>query len=289
MKEKSFLITGGTGSFGHAYTSYLLKNGAERVVVFSRDEVKQAEMRDEFKNDQRLRFFIGDVRDRERLRRAFDGVDVVIHAAALKRIEVGQYNPMEMVKTNVIGAMNVVEAAMDSRDVAKVVALSTDKAFQPISPYGQSKALAEAIFLNANNARGWNGPKFSVTRYGNVAFSRGSVIPKWISMMERGEQIKVTDPGCTRFWMTIDEACDLVTKAVNEMPETVLLPQLPAYRLGDLAEALFIDPEITGLPAWEKKHESLAEGYSSETAPRMTVEQIREAVKSTLTQQLRAA
>ena len=194
MSKPNYLITGGSGSFGNAFAQKIIDHDlSDRIVIFSRDEVKQAEMRERF-NNPRLRFFIGDVRDRDRLRRAFEGVDVVIHAAALKRIEVGEYNPAEMVKTNVIGAMNVIEAAHDA-GVGKVINLSTDKAFQPISPYGHSKALAESLFLNANNAHGKNGPRFAVTRYGNVSGSRGSVIPKWRNMKVI---VPVTDPEATR-------------------------------------------------------------------------------------------
>ncbi len=272
--HKSYLITGATGSFGNAFTRHLLDQGAERVVIFSRDEVKQAEMRERMP-DSRLRWFIGDVRDRDRLRRAFEGVDVVVHAAALKRIEVGQYDPAEMVKTNVIGAMNVIEAAHDA-GVQKVVALSTDKAYQPISPYGQSKALAESLFLNANNARGQNGTRFSLTRYGNVAGSRGSIIPKWRAM---GETVQVTNPDCTRFWMTMQEACAMVSIVIREMEPDVYVPDLPAYRLGDLAEAMGKKMQITGLPAWEKLHEGMEDGNTSDVARRMSVDELKEALR----------
>lgn len=272
MKNKSVLITGGTGSFGNAFADYALELGADRVAILSRDEVKQAEMADRM-TDPRMRFFIGDIRDAARLRRAFDGVDIVVHAAALKRIEVGHYNPAEMVKTNIIGAMNVIEAAHDA-GVEKVVALSTDKAFQPVSPYGQSKALAETLFLNANNARGKNGPRFAVTRYGNVAFSRGSVIPKWQEILKTRDTVPVTNPCCTRFWMKMSEACDLVLRAIELMPDHVLLPQLKAYQLADLAVALEAKMHITGLPDYEKMHESLSENYSSDMVERMTVDDL---------------
>src|SRR5262249_49953194 len=159
--------------------------------------------------DERLRFFVGDVRDLPRLRRAMEGVDLVVHAAALKRVEVGHYNPDEMVKTNVWGAMNVIDAAT-SAGVAKVVALSTDKSSEPVSPYGQTKALAESLFLNANHMRGENGPKFAVVRYGNVVGSTGSVIPLWRAFLKFGRELTITDPDATRFWMTRDQAIDLV-------------------------------------------------------------------------------
>lgn len=275
LTGKNYLITGATGSFGHSYVNYLLNRNAERIVVFSRDEVKQYEMSQKFRDD-RLRFFIGDVRDYSRLKRAFEGVDVIIHAAALKRIETGFYNPAEMVKTNVIGAMNVIDAAHDA-GVKKVVALSTDKAFQPISAYGHSKALAESLFLNANNASGANGPKFSVTRYGNVAFSRGSVIPKWIAS---GDTVDVTHPDATRFYMTIDEAVDLVAKTIETMPKNIVTPKLSAYRIGDLAEVLGKKINIIGLPEWEKMHESMIHGESSESAYRLSLDEIHQLVSS---------
>ena len=272
----NILITGGTGSFGRAFTKRLLNLDAERIVILSRDEVKQADMAEAFApHKSRMRFFIGDVRDRDRLRRAFEGVDIVIHAAALKRIEVGNYNPGEMVKTNILGAMNVIEAAQDAR-VRKVVALSTDKAFQPISPYGQSKALAESLFLNANNCSGEGGPEFAVTRYGNVAFSRGSVIPKWKEIIAGGHPVPVTDPRCTRFWMTMEQACDLVFEAMVHMPKKILIPTLCAYTLRDLAKAMgAIDMTYTGLPDYEKMHESLDADHCSELAPRLTVAELQ--------------
>lgn len=277
----SYLITGGTGSFGNAYVRHLLqKMGTTRIVIYSRDEVKQAEMREAIEDrHEQLRFFVGDVRDRDRLRRAFRGVDVVIHAAALKRIEVGNYNPDEMVKTNIIGAMNVIEAAQDV-GVKKVVALSTDKAFQPVSPYGQSKALAESLFLNANNARGASGPKFAVTRYGNVAFSRGSVIPKWKEVIESDKTVQVTDPACTRFWMLMSEACELVDTAVENMPQRVLIPNLKAFTLRDLLAAMGAGSnwKKTGLPDWEKMHECLSDLHCSGTTEKMTIQELRKAI-----------
>lgn len=230
-------------------------------------------MAEEFGNDRRLRFFIGDTRDRDRLRRAFLGVDIVIHAAALKRIEVGQYNPFEMVQTNVMGAMNVCEAAIDS-NVQRVVALSSDKAYQPISPYGQTKALAESIFRFAYRAD--HGPIFAVTRYGNVWKSQGSVVPRWQEALKRGDTVVVTDPEVTRFFMTMDEAVDLVHRTMVTMKGGELnIPTLPAYRLGDLAEAMGAKMKIIGLPPWEKKHEGMCDGNTSDKARRMSIEELR--------------
>ena len=271
---KSVLITGGSGSFGRAFTKRMLADSnVERIAILSRGEHAQADMQREL-DDPRLRFFIGDVRDQSRLRRAFEGIETVVHAAALKRIEVGNYNPDEMVKTNVNGAMNVIEAATEAR-VSKVVALSTDKAFQPISPYGQSKALAETMFRNARTGHG--GPVFAVTRYGNVWGSAGSIVPKWRDTLRTSDTVPVTDPDCTRFYMTMDQAVDLVVDAINTMQGGELnIPTLPAYRIGDLAAAMGAKIHVTGLPAWEKKHESMCEGNCSETARRMSVDELKE-------------
>ena len=277
------LITGGTGSFGQAMVKRLLKqsNYGQRICIYSRDELKQAKMREEFNDDPRLRFFIGDVRDQERLRRAMEDVEVVIHAAALKRIETCFYNPGEMVKTNVVGSMNVIEAAHDA-GVKKVVALSTDKAFQPVSAYGQSKALAESLFLAANYSRGKCGPMFAVTRYGNVSGSNGSVIPKWWDLIDGGAtSVPVTDPDCTRFHMTLNESVDLVLNTINTMKGGELnIPTLPAYRLADLAEAMSMDMDVIGLPEFEKKHECMGQGNCSDLARRMSVEEIRKAFET---------
>jgi UDP-N-acetylglucosamine 4,6-dehydratase len=274
---KSVLITGGTGSFGQAFTKRLLQDGAERIVILSRNEHAQAEMRERL-SDPRLRFFIGDVRDCERLGRAFCGVDTVIHAAALKRIEVGAYDPIEMVKTNIGGTVNVIEAAIDA-GVRRVVGLSSDKAWQPISPYGQTKALAESLLLNANNLSGQHGPRFVVTRYGNVAGSRGSVIPRWKEMKRMGmNSVPVTDPDCTRFYMRMDEAVDLVLRATKTNSQEILIPTLPAYRLGDLADVLKVKMDVKGLPAWEKKHEGMDFGNTSDIARRMDRSELAEAV-----------
>jgi UDP-N-acetylglucosamine 4,6-dehydratase len=270
---RSVLITGGTGFFGRAFARELLESGmSDRVCIYSRCEHRQAAMRAEFDEDERLRFFVGDVRDRDRLKRAMEGVDVVVHAAALKRIEVGHYNPEEMVKTNVLGAMNVIDAAADAQ-VSKVVFLSSDKAFEPVSPYGHSKALAEALFLGANRTH--RGTRFVVTRYGNVAGSTGSVIPRWRECVARGEAVPVTDPECTRFWMTIDEAVKLVLTTIDEMPSEPAIPLLPAFRLGDLAEAMGARMDLRGLAAWEKRHESMRSGLSSDSVPRLSVEDLR--------------
>lgn len=294
------LITGGTGFLGRALARRLLAEQVgpvnakvprwQRICIYSRGEHAQAAMFKELREDERLRMFVGDVRDRERLFWAMRSVDVVIHAAALKRIEVGHYNPGEMVKTNIQGAMNVVEAAI-AAGVERAVLVSTDKAHQPVSPYGLSKAMAEAIFLAGNNIAGANGPSFGVCRYGNVAGSTGSVIPLWREILANAQPgegatkvLPVTDPEATRFWMTIGEACDLVLSAVSgkvtERTSAMLIPTLRAFDLGTLARAMGADAiKLTGLKHWEKKHESLRDGDTSDAAPRMTFEELQQELK----------
>ncbi len=276
----SILITGGTGSFGRAFVRRALENGVGRVCVFSRGEHAQAAQRAAHGADERIRWFIGDVRDRDRLRRAMEGVETVVHAAALKRIEVGHYNPVEMVKTNVLGAVNVIEAAQDS-GVHNVVALSTDKAYRPVSPYGFSKAMAESLFLAANNTMRKHGPIFAVCRYGNVAGSAGSIIPKWREILRTGDTVPVTDPDCTRFFMRMDEAVDLVMRTIANMAGgELVIPELPAYRVGDLAEAVGAKMDVRGLASFEKKHEGMRDGLTSDIAPRMTVDELKVALET---------
>lgn len=286
---KSILITGGSGAFGTTFTRHLLglSSPPKRIVIFSRSEHRQATMCAEMTpldawHGATLRFFIGDVRDRDRLRRAMEGVEVVVHAAALKRIETGQYNPIEVKRTNVDGAANVIEAAQDA-GVSRVVALSSDKAYQPISPYGTSKAFAESLFLAANNTRGWNGPIFAVCRYGNVWGSTGSVVPTWRAIMKAGcLTVPVTDPECTRFFMTMSEAVQLVLDTIETMRGgELVIPKLPAYRLGDLADAMSATMDVRGLPAWEKKDESMADDNCSASARRMTMDELRKALEET--------
>lgn len=285
--EGDILITGGTGSFGNAMVEFLLSEIGDpqkerpRVIIYSRDEVKQARMRDRFKDNRHLRFFIGDVREEKRLRRAMEGVYTVIHAAALKRIETAHYNPTELVKTNIIGAMNVIEAAHDA-GVRQIVALSSDKAFRPVSAYGFTKAMMECLMLAANSAQGAHGPLIVVTRYGNIAGSTGSVIPTWRALIAQGLPIRISDPDATRFWMTREQAVDLVLRTMRTMRggELVIPEALPAFRLGDLAEAMGASYTVTyGLRDYEKLHEGMREGLTSDTARRMTVEELREALR----------
>jgi UDP-N-acetylglucosamine 4,6-dehydratase/5-epimerase len=271
---KNILVTGGSGFFGRGFVRAALHRGAERVCVFSRGEYQQALMRQEFKDD-RLRFFIGDVRDQDRLRRAMTGVDLVVHAAALKRIEVADYDASEVVKTNVLGTMNVIEAATDA-GVQKVVGLSSDKACEPVNAYGATKLVLEKLLLAANNSRGAHGPIFSVVRYGNVSGSTGSVIPTW----RRGGIVTLTDPDCTRYWMTLSEAVELVwDTAIGMRGGELVIPELPAYRLGDLAEAMGVNYMVAGLHEREKRHEAMRPGETSDKARRMSVQELKEALE----------
>lgn len=275
----SVLITGGSGYFGQGCTRELLARGVERVCIYSRNEYSQHLMRQAFNNDSRLRFFVGDVRSQDRLEEAMEGIELVVHAAALKRIEVGFYNPNEMFATNIDGTRNVIRAAKRA-GVRKVVGLSSDKAFEPCSAYGISKAGAECLMLAANNTRGATGPLFAAVRYGNVWNSTGSIVPTWRSRIAAGGvDLPVTDPDCTRFFMTRKEAVELVLDTADGMRGGELsIPELPAFRVGDLASAFGLPVSITGLSGFEKKHESMNHGNSSDRARRMSVAELEEAL-----------
>jgi len=274
---QSVLVTGGAGFFGRGFVKRLLALGVPRVCVFSRDEAKHAAMRAELQ-DERVRFFVGDVRDQQRLERAMDGIELVVHAAALKRVEVAEYDAAEVMKTNVLGSMNVIEAATRA-GVAKVVALSTDKACEPVNAYGASKLASEKLFLAANNARGARGPLFAVTRYGNVAGSTGSVIPTWRRAMDHGWPVRLTQPDATRFWMTLGEAVELVLEtAIGMVGGELQIPDLPAYQLRDLARAMGVQYHVAGLGPGEKLHESMRPGFTSADARRMSVDELQEAL-----------
>lgn len=277
----NILVTGGSGTFGTAFAKRLLLSYpyVTKIALLSRGEYRQFQVLQELKPfdiQDRIRPLIGDVRDKERLVWAMEDIDIVVHAAALKRIEVGQYNPLEVTRTNIDGSVNVIEAAHRA-GVKKVVALSSDKAFQPVSPYGLSKAMAECLFMAANNTRGRHGPKYSVCRYGNIFGSTGSVVPVWRKMIADGATaLPVTNPDCTRFFMRIEEAVELVLKTIADMPTELAIPKLPAYRMGDLAEAMGMQTTITGLPAWEKIHEGMSPGNTSDVARRMTIDELKE-------------
>jgi len=260
FNEKVVLVTGGTGSFGKAFIRRILTEYTpKKVIVFSRDEFKQSEMARDFAGFENIRFFIGDVRDKDRVKRAFSHVDYVIHAAALKQVPAMEDNPTEAVKTNVIGTMNVVEAAIDC-GVEKVVFLSTDKAVNPINLYGATKLTAEKIITAANTYSG-NKTKFCCVRYGNVMGSRGSVIPLFRNLAERGiHEFPITDLNMTRFWITLDEAVDLVVFAITHARGgEIFIPNIPSMKITDLARA--IDPSCifkeTGIRPGEKVHECL--------------------------------
>ncbi|MCH2547446.1 MAG: UDP-N-acetylglucosamine 4,6-dehydratase (inverting) [Alphaproteobacteria bacterium] len=255
---KSILITGGTGSFGQQYVKTLFAQyKPKRVVVFSRDELKQYEMQQVF-NAPQMRYFIGDVRDKSRLIQAMRGVDYVIHAAALKQIPAAEYNPMECIKTNIHGAENVIEAAL-ANEVEKVMALSTDKAANPINLYGATKLASDKLFVAANNVAGERRTAFSVTRYGNVVGSRGSVVPYFKKLLaENAESLPITDAEMTRFWITLQEGVDFVLKGFERMAGgEIFVPKLPSVRVVDLATAIApsLPQHIVGIRPGEKLHE----------------------------------
>jgi UDP-N-acetylglucosamine 4,6-dehydratase/5-epimerase len=269
MKDAVVLITGGTGSFGRRFVDTVLREERVRkLIVFSRDELKQHEMQQEFR-DSALRFFIGDVRDVERLKRAMWGVDIVVHAAALKQVPACEYNPMEAILTNVMGAKNVIDAALDA-GVKKVVALSTDKAVNPINLYGATKLCAEKLFIQSNSYGSAQGVRFSCVRYGNVVGSRGSVVPVFNSQKQSG-RITVTDPRMTRFWITLEQGARFVIRCLGCMQGgEVFVPKIPSMNIMDLKEAVAPECEVeeVGIRPGEKLHEVLV----SEDEARQTVE-----------------
>jgi len=258
LNDKVILVTGGTGSFGRMFAATVLKHHTPRkLIVFSRDELKQSEMQRDFSGPH-LRYFIGDVRDLERLRRAMRGVDIVVHAAAMKQVPACEYNPFEAVKTNVLGAANVIEAAIDA-GVKKVLAISTDKAVNPVNLYGATKLCAEKLFVQGNSYAGESGTRFSCARYGNVVGSRGSVIPLFTEQRQTGT-VTVTDERMTRFWFTLQQGVDFVIHCIGAMQGgEIFVPKIPSMRILDLVKAIAPDSEIrlTGIRAGEKIHEVL--------------------------------
>lgn len=262
LNNKSVLITGGTGSFGHAFTNYVLgRYNPERIIIYSRDEYKQFIMQNEYKQHpkyDKLRFFIGDVREEERLRRAMEGVDYVIHAAALKQVPACEYNPLEAIKTNINGASNIINAALDT-NVKRVVALSTDKAVNPINLYGGTKLVSDKLFIAANSYTGKKDINFSIVRYGNVAGSRGSVIPFFDNIINEGKkELPITDYRMTRFWISLDEGVKLVIKALeNARGGETFISKIPSFKITDLAQAMLPGCEMpeVGIREGEKLHE----------------------------------
>jgi UDP-N-acetylglucosamine 4,6-dehydratase len=262
LNDKVILVTGGTGSFGKKFVEIVLKEypGIKKLIIFSRDELKQFEMAQVFDpvKDKRLRYFIGDIRDKSRLYRALDGVDVLIHAAALKQVPAAEYNPMECIKTNVLGAENLIDAAIDC-GVKNVVALSTDKAAAPINLYGATKLCSDKLFVAANNYKGHHDIKFSAVRYGNVMGSRGSVIPFFLNKRHSGS-LPITHPGMTRFNISLEEGVRLVLHAIEyAWGGEIFVPKLPSYRITDVAEAIAPNSkqEIIGIRPGEKIHEEM--------------------------------
>lgn len=270
LDNKTILITGGTGSFGKCFTKYVLEHyDPKKIIIYSRDEFKQYMMQGEFKEyADKLRFFIGDVRDRDRLVRAFEGVDYVIHAAALKQVPTCEYNPNEAIKTNIHGAQNVIDAALDT-NVKKVVALSTDKAVNPVNLYGGTKLVSDKLFVAANAYAGSKDINFSIVRYGNVAGSRGSIIPLFHNIIKNGgNELPITDYRMTRFWISLREGVELVIKALCEATggET-FISKIPSFKVTDLAEAMLPGcrkPEI-GIRPGEKLHEIMVTVEDSAT------------------------
>nr|WP_246242575.1 UDP-N-acetylglucosamine 4,6-dehydratase (inverting) [Flexivirga aerilata] len=260
MQGSSVLVTGGTGSFGKAFIRRLLDDiKPKRVIVYSRDELKQWEVRQHFGDDPRLRWFIGDVRDLPRLQRAMHQVDYVVHAAALKQVDTGEYNPFEFVKTNVLGSQNVIEAAIDA-GVKKVVALSTDKASSPINLYGATKLSADKLFILGNHYAAAYPTRFAVVRYGNVTGSRGSIVPKFRALAEAGESLPITDLRCTRFLITLPDAVQMVLDTFDMMQGgELVVPHIPSHKVTDLAQAIAPGAKMhdIGLRPGEKLHEEM--------------------------------
>lgn len=259
LENSTILVTGGTGSFGHAFVPMTLEEyNPKKIIILSRDEMKQWDMAKKFENDRRVRFFIGDVRDRDRLYRAFDGVDYVVHAAATKIVPTAEYNPFECIKTNVNGAMNVIDAAIDS-GVKKVVALSTDKASSPINLYGASKLASDKLFVAGNAYSGEHDTNFSVVRYGNVMGSRGSVIPFFISIKEKGV-LPITDPRMTRFMISLEQGLKLVWHAFSDMVGgEIYVKKIPSMNITEIAKVIAPDAkqDIVGIRPGEKLHEQM--------------------------------
>ena len=259
LKNQTIMITGGTGSFGQRCVKFLLKHNPKKIIIYSRDELKQFEMSNKF-NSPKLRFLIGDVRDRRRLELATKKVDIIIHAAALKQVPAAEYNPMESIKTNIYGAENVISASIEN-NVKKIIALSTDKAANPLNLYGATKLCSDKLFINANYLSGGGDTKFSVVRYGNVVGSRGSVLPYFKSLIEKNaKSLPITDERMTRFWITLDRGVEFVLSLINLMiGGELFIPKSPSIKITDLVKALDKNGKyhIIGIRPGEKLHETL--------------------------------
>ena len=265
LKNKTIMITGGTGSFGQACTKFLLQYNAKKIIIYSRDELKQFEMSNKF-NSSKLRFFLGDVRDLDRLKLATKKVDIIIHAAALKQVPAAEYNPMESIKTNIYGAENVISVSIEN-NVKKIIALSTDKAANPANLYGATKLCSDKLFIDANNLSGGGGAKFSVVRYGNVVGSRGSVLPYFKSLIQKNiKSLPITDKRMTRFWITLEYGVEFVLNSIDRMRGGELfVPKTPSIKIIDLVKALDENMKyhIIGIRPGEKLHEVLCPGESA--------------------------
>jgi len=262
FKDKKVLITGGTGSFGKKFTETLLKIGCKKVYVYSRDELKQWEM-NKFFDDSRIQFLIGDIRDYERIYRAMNGINFVVHAAAQKHVPSCEYNPFEAVKTNILGAENIINASIENK-IEKVIALSTDKAVNPLNLYGCTKAVMEKLFVNGNAYTGGRNTFFSCVRYGNVAESRGSVISLWKKCVKEGKKLPLTDKKMTRFILLLNQAVDFVIHSFEIMQGgEIFIPKLPSVRMLDVAKCFNAEIELIGMRAGEKLHETLISNEES--------------------------
>jgi UDP-N-acetylglucosamine 4,6-dehydratase len=278
FNDKSILITGGTGSLGTALCKHFQNDPPKRLIIFSTDWKKQEDLRNSLGNPQYMRWFIGNVRDPERLNMAFEDVDFVIHTAAIKSLEACENEPEEALKTNVIGTSNVINAAM-SQGVRKVLLISTDKAVNPINTYGVSKAMAEKLIINANNCVGWKNVRFSVVRYGNVVGSSNSIVPVWKRLVEQGEEyLPITDENMTRFWFPMNDACKLVIDSLNMRGREIFIPKIKSIRITDLAAAFGKPYKVIGIRKGEKLHEELDQGYNSRDNEYLTVNEIKETI-----------
>ncbi|MFW9969299.1 MAG: SDR family NAD(P)-dependent oxidoreductase [Candidatus Odinarchaeota archaeon] len=278
--NKTILITGMTGSFGTAFSKYLLNQNAKKVICFSRCWMKQMNLRNELDNPDNYRWFIGDIRDKDRLYRAFNNVDIVIHAAAIKDLESCEYNATEAMQINVKGTQNVIDACIDNQ-VKKCLFISTDKAVNPINTYGTTKALAEKLWLGANFYAATDNIKFSICRYGNVVGSNGSIVPVWKQMIANGaKELPITHEECTRFWFPMKDVVRFVEDSLNKMQGGELfIPRLPSVRIIDLAKAFNMPYKIVGLRQGEKIHENMDYNYDSGSNPWfLTVEEIQKTI-----------